>query len=48
MRLQNGSAAVALGTFKKAGGYTATVVYSGSDLAKAVSKSITFQVQPKH
>ena len=47
VRLQNGSAVVDLGTFKKAGSYTATVVYSGSDLAKAVSKSITFQVQPR-
>ena len=36
--LQNGSATVDLGTFKQAGDYPVTVVYSGSSLAKAVSR----------
>ena len=42
--LKNGSATVALGTFKQAGDYPVTVVYSGSSLAKAVTRTITVTV----
>ncbi len=47
VRVQDGSAVVDLGIFKKAGSYPVTVVYSGSDLARAVTKSITLEVQPR-
>ena len=42
--LQDGSAVVDLGVFKKAGSYPVTVAYSGSDLAKAVSRTTTVTV----
>ena len=44
VRLQDGSAVVDLGVFKKAGTYPVTVAYSGSDLAKAVSRTTTVTV----
>jgi len=42
--LKDGSATVALGTFKKAADYPVSVVYSGSNLAKPVAATTTVRV----